>query len=125
MMAILFLTYRRQHFPGTKSRLHLNQIGQIFVALVLSEPDHQTPNSNTMEPKIAQKGPFAVDLEEGQTYHWCACGRSKNQPFCDGSHEGTGFTPVAFAPEKSGKAYLCGCKHSKNKPYCDGTHNTL
>ncbi|HNX43378.1 MAG TPA: CDGSH iron-sulfur domain-containing protein [Bacteroidales bacterium] len=78
-----------------------------------------------MEPKIAQKGPFAVDLEEGQTYHWCACGRSQNQPFCDGSHEGTGFTPVVFTPEKGGKAYLCGCKHSKNKPYCDGTHNTL
>ena len=78
-----------------------------------------------MEPKIAQKGPFAVQLEAGKEYHWCACGRSNNQPFGDGSHAGTGFTPVFFTPEKTGKAFLCGCKHSGNKPYCDGTHNKL
>jgi CDGSH-type Zn-finger protein len=78
-----------------------------------------------MEPNIAQKGPFVVELEEGKSYYWCACGRSKNQPFCDGSHKTTGFTPVNFTAKSSGKTYLCGCKHSNNKPYCDGTHRTL
>lgn len=78
-----------------------------------------------MEPKIAQKAPFAFDLERGKTYHWCACGQSKNQPFCDGSHRGSEFSPVAFIPQESAKQYLCGCKHSKNKPFCDGTHRNL
>jgi len=78
-----------------------------------------------MEPKIAKKGPFAVDLEEGKNYHWCTCGESKNQPYCDGSHKGTGFTPLAFTAKETGKAYLCGCKHSKNPPYCDGSHHDL
>jgi len=78
-----------------------------------------------MKPKIAQKGPYAVELKEGQGYYWCACGRSNTQPFCDGSHTGTGFKPVLFRAEKSGKQYLCGCKHTKTVPYCDGTHNTL
>jgi len=78
-----------------------------------------------MGPKIAQKGPFAVKLEAGKNYHWCACGRSKNQPFCDGSHKGTEFTPLSFTAEKSGEAHLCGCKHTKNPPYCDGSHAKL
>jgi len=78
-----------------------------------------------MEPKIAQKGPFTVDLEAGKNYHWCACGQSKNQPYCDGSHKGTDFVPVAFTAKETGKAHLCGCKHTKNPPYCDGTHAKL
>jgi CDGSH iron-sulfur domain-containing protein 3 len=78
-----------------------------------------------MEPKIAQKAPYVVELEEGKEYHWCACGQSKNQPFCDGSHHGSEFTPVFFQAAFSGPTYLCGCKHSKNRPFCDGTHKTL
>ena len=78
-----------------------------------------------MKPTIAKKGPYAVDVEAGKNYHWCACGRSQNQPFCDGSHKETGFTPVAFAPAETRKAFLCGCKHSNNKPFCDGTHAKL
>lgn len=78
-----------------------------------------------MEPKIAQKSPYVVDLEEGVTVYWCACGGSANQPFCDGSHRGTKFTPLEFNPIKTGKHYLCGCKHTANKPMCDGTHNKL
>ena len=77
------------------------------------------------EAIIAEKSPFAVKLVEGETYYWCACGRSKNQPFCDGSHQGTAFEPVAFTAEKTGTAYLCGCKRTANRPLCDGTHNTL
>ena len=77
------------------------------------------------EPVIAQKGPYAVELEAGKTYFWCACGRSANQPFCDGSHAGTGLTPVRFDSTASGTAYLCGCKQTGDKPFCDGTHATL
>jgi CDGSH iron-sulfur domain-containing protein 3 len=78
-----------------------------------------------MEPKIAQKAPYVVELEAGKSYYWCACGQSKNQPFCDGSHRGGEFVPLPFQPEVSGTKYLCGCKKSKNPPYCDGTHKAL
>lgn len=78
-----------------------------------------------MEPIIAKKGPFAVELEAGKNYHWCACGKSANQPFCDGSHKGSEITPTSFTVEKTGTAHLCGCKHSKNAPFCDGSHHSL
>lgn len=76
-------------------------------------------------PNIAQKSPYPVELVAGETYFWCACGQSKNQPFCDGSHKTTNFTPVKFTAETSKTAYLCGCKHSSNAPFCDGAHKTL
>jgi CDGSH-type Zn-finger protein len=81
--------------------------------------------SNPDSPVIAGRKPIAVELQEGETYHWCSCGRSDNQPFCDGSHQGTSFTPQAFTAEETGKAFLCVCKHTKNPPYCDGTHAKL
>lgn len=77
------------------------------------------------KPTISQKSPIPVELKEGETYYWCACGRSGKQPFCDGSHKGTSFKPLAFTAEKDGTAYLCACKHTKNPPYCDGTHKNL
>lgn len=77
------------------------------------------------EPEIAQKGPFAVEVEEDRIYFWCRCGRSRNQPFCDGSHTGTGFTPVRYKAGKSATVYFCGCKHSGKAPMCDGTHSSL
>ena len=77
------------------------------------------------EPIPAQKAPFAVDVEAGRTYYWCACGRSKKQPYCDGSHKDVGLQPMAFTPEKTQKVYLCGCKSSGKKPYCDGTHSRI
>jgi len=76
-------------------------------------------------PIIAEKKPVRVELEQGESYTWCRCGRSGNQPFCDGSHKGTGITPITFKAEESGSAYLCQCKASNNKPYCDGTHKKL
>ena len=77
------------------------------------------------EAVVAQKAPFAVELAQGETYHWCACGRSAHQPFCDGSHQGTGIEPVAFTAEKTGTAYVCGCKRTANRPFCDGAHKAL
>ena len=77
------------------------------------------------EAVVAKRGPYAVDVEEGKTYWWCACGRSQNQPFCDGSHEGTQLTPVEFMAEKTAKIALCGCKRTKNQPRCDDTHFTI
>lgn len=76
------------------------------------------------DPKIAAKAPAMVNLEPG-AYFWCACGHSKNQPFCDGSHRGTEFTPVQFKIEEKKDVYLCQCKKSSNKPFCDGTHRNL
>ncbi len=74
---------------------------------------------------IPQKKPYAVDVVAGKTYYWCACGRSKNQPFCDGSHKVTSFQPVAFTAEKTETVHLCGCKQTANQPFCDGTHQKL
>lgn len=79
----------------------------------------------TDTPHIAQKGPYPIELEAGKTYFWCACGQSKNQPFCDGSHKGGTFNPTKFTAETSKTAYLCGCKQSAKAPFCDGTHNRL
>ena len=77
------------------------------------------------EPVIAQKAPYAVEVEAGKSYWWCACGKSKQQPFCDGSHKGSEFSPVEYKAEQAGKVYFCGCKHSGNGALCDGTHKTL
>ncbi len=77
------------------------------------------------EPVIAQKAPIEAEVEEGKTYFWCACGRSENQPFCDGSHKETEFTPLQYEAAKSEKVFFCCCKNSANAPLCDGTHATL
>ncbi len=74
------------------------------------------------KPVIADNKPVAVELKKGEEYYFCVCGRSADQPFCDGSHAGTGFKPRGFTAESSEKAYLCQCKHTANPPYCDGTH---
>ena len=76
------------------------------------------------EPACPQKAPYAVELEPGDHY-WCSCGNSKNQPFCDGSHQGTEFTPEKFTITEKGTYYLCGCKRTSDKPMCDGTHSKL
>ena len=77
------------------------------------------------EPVVAAKAPIKVALGMGKDYWWCACGMSKNQPFCDGSHKGGSFTPMKHTAEKSGDHWFCACKHSSKKPLCDGTHKTL
>lgn len=76
------------------------------------------------EPIVAGKSPIEVQLQPGE-YWWCACGRSKNQPYCDGSHAGTDIAPLPFKVETAGPQWLCTCKHSANPPFCDGAHDLL
>ena len=76
------------------------------------------------EPVIYQKSPIVQKVEPG-TYWWCACGRSKSQPFCDGSHEGTGLEPKQVEITEAKMVAWCACKHSKHMPFCDGTHSRL
>lgn len=73
---------------------------------------------------VAKKGPYVVDVEAG-SYYWCSCGRSTNQPFCDGSHKGTEFTPTKVVVTESKKVGFCGCKHSAKGALCDGSHKDL
>ena len=75
------------------------------------------------KPLSPQNEPYAVEVEAGESYYWCSCGQSKNQPYCDGSHKSTDFQPVAFTAEKTEMVYLCGCKKTGNQPFCDGSHN--
>jgi CDGSH-type Zn-finger protein len=76
-------------------------------------------------PDVPQKSPYPVEVEEGKSYFWCACGKSANQPFCDGSHNGTEFEPTKFKATESKTVFFCGCKHSAAQPMCDGSHNKL
>jgi CDGSH-type Zn-finger protein len=73
----------------------------------------------------AKRGPYRVQLDAGVTYYFCDCGRSKNQPFCDGSHVGTAFDSIPFSVTEAKTYALCGCKYSNKKPFCDGNHNRI
>ena len=74
-----------------------------------------------MEKKIAQKSPMVLEVEPG-TYAWCSCGHSTKQPYCDGSHKGTNFNPVAYKAEETKKMFFCACKQTDGQPFCDGSH---
>ena len=75
------------------------------------------------DPVRAADAPYALEVEAGKSYYWCACGLSKKQPFCDGSHKETDFTPVKFEATESKKVFFCGCKATGSQPMCDGSHN--
>ncbi|MEH6358246.1 MAG: CDGSH iron-sulfur domain-containing protein [Pseudomonadales bacterium] len=77
------------------------------------------------DPIIARRAPYAVEVEAGKKYCWCACGRSAKQPFCDGSHKDTDITPLVYTAEESKRVFFCGCKHSNKAPLCDGSHSKL
>jgi CDGSH-type Zn-finger protein len=77
------------------------------------------------EAVIASKTPFQAEVVAGKTYYWCQCGRSKNQPYCDGAHAETSLTPIAYDAETDGTVYFCGCKQTSNQPLCDGSHQKI
>ena len=77
------------------------------------------------EPNIAAKAPIGIEVEAGKAYFWCSCGKSAKQPFCDGSHSGSEFSPLRYTAEESKTLYFCQCKHSAKKPLCDGSHSKL
>ena len=77
------------------------------------------------KPKIAGTSPLPVELEAGKTYAWCTCGESAKQPFCDGAHRGSSFTPLKFVAKETKTAYMCTCKATKNPGFCDGSHKSL
>ncbi len=79
----------------------------------------------TEKPVIAKKGPYVESVAAGKTYFWCACGKSKTQPFCDGSHESTSFKPVKWVADETRKRAFCGCKATQDQPFCDGAHKDL
>ena len=74
------------------------------------------------DPVRAGDGPIGVEVEAGKSYFWCSCGQSQSQPFCDGSHKGTDFTPVKYQASESDKVWFCACKATGNAPLCDGSH---
>lgn len=76
-------------------------------------------------PKVAVKGSIRVEVKQGETYYWCACGLSASQPFCDGSHKDTGLAPLKYTADENKIVGFCGCKHSKKQPLCDGSHKFL
>jgi CDGSH-type Zn-finger protein len=76
------------------------------------------------QPICVQRRPYVQPASAG-TYWWCACGRSAQQPFCDGSHKGTGLAPMKVELAEPKSVAWCGCKHSGNKPFCDGTHGRM
>jgi mannose-6-phosphate isomerase-like protein (cupin superfamily)/CDGSH-type Zn-finger protein len=76
-------------------------------------------------PVVARPKPYLVNVKAGRTYLWCACGRSAKQPFCDGSHQGSDFSPIAFKATQDDELLFCGCKHTRTAPFCDGAHTNL
>jgi len=107
--------------PGSLCRkVELAKQGTLPVAEGGKQGDDQMA-----EPERPQLSPYQVELEAGKRYAWCRCGRSKKQPFCDGSHEGTGIEPLMFTAERNELALLCGCKDTGDPPYCDGSHMLL
>ncbi|WP_053332579.1 CDGSH iron-sulfur domain-containing protein [Candidatus Jidaibacter acanthamoebae] len=76
-------------------------------------------------PKVAIPRSIKVEVKEGERCYYCTCGLSKSQPFCDDSHQGTGFSPLEYTADSNGIVSFCGCKHTKKPPFCDGAHKTL
>jgi len=103
------------------------KVGTSFFNFYTLEPRRRNnPNEEipVSEPHCVQKQPYSLELEAGD-YWWCACGLSKNQPMCDGSHKNNGFQPLRFSLQQKSSVSLCGCKRSKNPPFCDGSHGSL
>ena len=101
----------------------LGAVGILFAIKALKTPRRIGEYKPYKDAVVAQKSPIVLELVEGKEYVWCACGLSKSQPFCDGSHAGTEMKPIIFVAKSGGLARLCACKRSTNAPYCNGAHN--
>lgn len=113
--------------PGRISVLTAKSRPEISDNTIASEPafGYRSLHLNHMdEPIVFQKSPIVQKVEPG-TYWWCACGRSKSQPFCDGSHKGTGLGPMKTEITEAKTVAWCACKHSKAMPFCDGSHSRI
>ena len=88
-------------------------------------PKNNPPTADASPPRIAQRGPYAIKVKAGETYCWCTCGLSETQPFCDGSHKGTGWKSLHFTPDRDETLYLCGCKQTGTPPFCNGSHDSI
>ncbi|MFN7635077.1 MAG: CDGSH iron-sulfur domain-containing protein [Acetobacteraceae bacterium] len=77
------------------------------------------------EPHVAGRAPVGIEVEAGKDYWWCSCGLSKKQPFCDGSHKGSGMAPMRWTATENGTAWFCTCKQTGKSPMCDGSHKRL
>jgi len=77
------------------------------------------------DPVVASKAPMPVDVEAGKDYFWCSCGKSKRQPYCDGSHVGSTFAPMKWTASETKRVFFCCCKQTADQPLCDGSHNKL
>lgn len=99
--------------------------GELAKEGAVSGPKSPCWGSAMSEPERPQLSPYQVELQAGKRYAWCRCGRSQKQPFCDGSHAGTGIEPLMFTAERDETALLCGCKDTGDPPFCDGSHLLL
>lgn len=96
-----------------------------MIIILCKEDYNQMSNNNEDKAVVAKKEPKEVALEKGKSIYWCACGRSLNQPYCDGSHKSTSITPKKLTAEKDETVFLCQCKQTNNPPFCDGSHKKL
>jgi CDGSH-type Zn-finger protein len=117
--------HQRNEDAGTEAQKEFEKLQNIVEQAARMEKMQNVGNSAMDKPLVAQSIPYFVDVDEGRSYKWCACGRSANQPFCDGSHAGTGIEPVSYIAETTRRVLFCGCKATKRRPICDGSHNSL
>jgi CDGSH-type Zn-finger protein len=87
--------------------------------------EQTTPQGAPPAPTIAQKAPYPIEVQAGRSYWWCTCGNSSKQPFCDGSHKGSPFSPMQYTAAQDGRVWFCGCKATGKAPLCDGRHKAL
>ena len=110
--------------PGETLDMVEMNVGNIDEVFKRKRSDEESAPKAAAEPVVVATAPLVESIPAGD-YVYCACGRSKNQPYCDGSHAGTGIEPIPVNIPEEGNVAWCLCKHSKNKPFCDGSHSRL